>query len=798
MLSRLYWSLLTIAVLNLAACQSYTSQVTATDKAFVISHEDGRRLKVSPYGNEMIRLQSVQNGQDFYSNNHYQMVEKHDWQHDVKMTQTQSAFVFTSPNIRVEIDRSSLAATFFMDNNNQAVLKEKRPVQWNGSKIKASFKPDPTEHYTALGHGYYARANSIDLKGQVVSRNYGAKPIEQAPLLVPFYMSNKGYGVFLNSTFTNTFSFSSDGEYSIEIDDLGFNGRMDYFFIAGPKLPRVLDNYTQLTGRPRLPQKAMFGLQLSDKGHDHNSNTPSDMNWWKQKINEHRAAGYPLDHVINDNRWRAAGGKRCESKIDWDSTRYPNPSDYQKWLSQNGLVITLDFNRCIAQYSEGWQASFNIPQTGEIEFPKSAPDLTNPEFRKWFWNVFYKNALAPNKGFPGDALWIDEFDEQGHAPKDMVLSNGLSSGEMRNYWFFLIAKALVEQGWDKSDMQKRPFVWVRGMTAGAQRFATLWSGDIYPNYNDMEGQIRGMQLAGLSGFPFWGHDAGGFYDWKNNKGQDENMYQRWAMAFGSFAPIWKPHGMGQSRWPLDRSSVSQQTALKFSKLRYQLMPYLYSAAHQAASVGLPIARAMILDHQSEPNAWKYDLQYMWGDSLLVAPLTADSGSKDVWLPKADWYELSTSQKRQGDQILQVKPALNELPVFVKAGAILPQRDYEVSTAFINKSKLHLSIYTGDNGAFTLTEDDDVTEAHRLKGWKQTTLMEYREGERTFILHKSQGYYPEQIEQRDLTLSFIGIDNVKAIMANDQSVDFDYTATGIKVSNLNTPTSETFVVKLITN
>lgn len=766
-MNRKHWILLTTTLILLATGSALHARSTLSlhNGSYLISNDAGHKLRITPYGESIIRLQTVRSNEQFFADDHYEMVENHNWLRQLRAQENDTNFLFENSKLKVEINRKTLAARFFIDQDSQPILSEKGAIDWNKHLITRNFELDANEHFTGLGHSYYAREKSIDLKGKRVQRNYGSQPIEQAPLIVPFYLSSKGYGIFLNSTFSNEFNFGADGTYSLSIDDAGFSGRMDYFFIAGPKLTTVLDYYTQLTGRPRLPQKAMFGLQLSDKGHDHNSDTPSDVDWWKQKITEHRQAGYPLDHVINDNRWRAAGGKRCESKIDWDPKRYPDPAEYQRWLDDNGLVITLDFNRCIAQYSEGWKASFNIPQTGEIEFPNSAPDLTNPEFRQWFWQIFHDNALKPDAGFPGDALWIDEFDEQGHAPKTMLLDNGRSSAEMRNYWFFLIAKALVEQGWDNSSISKRPFVWVRGMTAGAQRYATLWSGDIYPNYNDMADQIRGMQLAGLSGFPFWGHDAGGFYDWNQNLGPDEALYQRWAMAFGSFAPIWKPHGMGQSRWPLDRDTASQNAAHKFTKLRYRLMPYLYSAAHAAAQTGIPIARAMVLDYQNEPEAWRYDLQYLWGDSLLVAPLTEDQGEKKIWLPDHLWYDFFSGQAIAGNQEISITPALDELPVFVKAGAIIPQRPFALSTAFSKKTELTLTVYAGADGRYQLIEDDDVTEAYRQPENIRTTEILYQDKLKTLTVKASRGDFHGSESFRNLTVRFVGLNGVTTAEVN---------------------------------
>lgn len=746
--------------------------VQKQDRSYLLTAADGRTMRITGYGDEMVRLQRVKPGESFYPDKRYEMVENHDWNSDLTAKMLDNGKVqFSTSKISLTVDPESFVSTFSL--NDQLVLAEKHPISSQENLSSIEFEYDDSEHFSGLGHGYYGRESSLDLRGRVLERNYGKEQIEQAPLIVPFYLSSKGYGVFLNSMFSNRFNFGKDNQYQIAIDDHGFGGQLDYFFIAGPKLTRVLDNYTQLTGRPRLPAKSMFGLQLSDKGHDHDSPTPSDENWWKSKITEHRAAGYPLDHVVNDNRWRAAGGKRCESKIEWDKERYPDPEDYANWLAENGLVTTLDFNRCIGQFSEGWKAEFNLPQTGKIDFKDSAPDLTNPDFQRWFWQVFYDKSLNPELGYPGDALWIDEFDEQGGAPKNMLLANGLSSAEMRNYWFFLIAKSLVGEGWDKSDVKKRPFVWVRGMTAGAQRWATLWSGDIYPNYEDMAGQVRAMQLAGLSGFPFWGHDAGGFFDWDKGVGPDEAMYQQWAMAFGSFAPIWKPHGMGESRWPLDRSQGSQEVAHHYSKLRYELMPYLYSAAHQAAATGIPMARPMLLEHQNESEAWLFDLQYYWGDSMLVAPLTADKGSKNIWLPDGKWYGYQSNQLIDGGQVITHEVQSGELPLFVKQGAIIPKRKYVQSTAFIDKEHLDIDIYVGADGHFVMTEDDDFSEQFSKEAEMRKTVFLLNDSKRILSISAATGSFDKAPGKRSYRLRVFGTMASDSVKVNGQSIEHEF-------------------------
>ncbi|NNU15451.1 DUF5110 domain-containing protein [Parvularcula sp. ZS-1/3] len=784
-LRRLASTLAALALLVvIAACgdrkepDALKPEITRT--SVTLRGDDGRRLRLTAYGEAILRVQIAERDEEFLPDGHYQMVVSHDWDGELTLMEDMDhAYIFATSQVEARISKDSLEAAFFRPNDPVPLLAEAGPLSWSEGKIEVQFVPAETERFTGLGHGFYGRSPSIDLKGQKIRRNYGSEQIEQAPLIVPFFMSSKGYGLFLNSMLPNEFRFGFEGEFSIEIEDPNDRGQMDYFFIAGPDVPAMLDNYTQLTGRPRLPMKSVFGLQLSDKGHDHTSDTPSDEDWWKKKIEQHRAAGYPLDHVVNDNRWRAAGGKRCESKLAWDSGRYPDPASYKAWLDAQGLTLTLDFNRCIAKYTDGWEPAFNLPDPGSVDFADSAPDLTNPDFRRWFWSAFHDNALDPSLGFPGDALWIDEFDEQGAAPKGQVLHNGATSGEMRNYWFFLIAQALVAEGWDKAELESRPFVWVRGMTAGAQRYATLWSGDIYPNYDDMKGQVRAMQLAGLSGFPFWGHDAGGFFDWNEGVGPDEQLYQQWGMALGAFSPIWKPHGMGQSRWPLDRSDESQAAAAKFSRLRYALMPYTYTFAHVAAETGTPIIRPMMFDDLSSNEAWARDLQFMFGDSLLVAPQTDDSGTVEVWLPEGSWFDFFTGERRAGGQVLKINVAPSDLPVFVKAGSIIPTRDPAASTAFLDKSHLELTVYAGRDGAFTLVEDDDRTEAYR-DGARRLTTVDFDDAAKTLSI-VADGTFEGANLQRRYTICFVGVGEAARVFVDGEEMPASFEDGVLEVS-----------------
>lgn len=740
------------------------------DKSIIITSNLGHRMRITPYGSSIVRLQAVRKNEDFYPDHHYEMVESHGWPGVLSIQSDSSELILSFNNEddhRIRIDKKSMGMSLIDESEHKRILTHAGGIWWNDDTVGVSFLYDEAEHFAGLGHGYFGRENSIDLKGKVVRRNYGTQHGEQAPLIVPFYLSNNGYGVFLNSTFPNEFRFGWQNNYEFRLTG---SARMDYFIILGPHLKDIIDRYTQLTGRPRLFPRAALGLALSDKGNDHLSSAPSDEQWWRKKISAHRKAGFPLDHVVNDNRWRAGGGERCRSRFDWDLTRYPNPKKYGEWIQSQGLIITLDFNRCIASHSDGWLPAFNIQNPEGIDFNDSAPDLTKPEVREWFWNIFWNKSLDTSLHYPGNALWIDEFDEMGKAPLTMKLGDGREWMEVRNYWFFLIAKALVHDGWDKSFKgDRRPFVWVRGMTAGAQRYATLWSGDIKPTYGDMKTQVRSLQLAGLAGFPMWGHDAGGFNNWEEKKGPDDVMYRQWSMAFGSFTPFWKPHGMGQSRWPLDRPKIVQKDSRTYAELRYKLIPYIYSYAHQSSANGMPIARAMIIDHQNDPRAWSNDLQYMWGNEMLVAPNCSDSDSVTIWLPDGNWYDFWSDDKLQGNREFSYPSPTGKLPLFIKEGAVIPMANFALSTAFIKNDSLTIHVYTGADGSFVLYEDDGISERYRTHNEQRRTEINYQQTEGRLTILLSSGTYSNAPSHRAIRIEFHGIQSPSCIEFNGKEM-----------------------------
>jgi alpha-glucosidase (family GH31 glycosyl hydrolase) len=254
------------------------------------------------------------------------------------------------------------------------------------------------------------------------------------------------------------------------------------------------------------------------------------------------------------------------------------------------------------------------------------------------------------------------------------------------------------------------------------------------DYEEMKRQTRAMLAAGISGFPFWAHDAGGFW-----KPPSDAMYRQWSLAMGSFSPIWKPHGPG-FRFPWLFSPEAQENARKYGGLRLELLPYTYTFARRAASTGVPIARAMLIQNPTDEESWAADQQYYWGDEILVAPNASDGGNEiSVWLPSGVWYDFWTDAKYRGPETIRYRTLTGVLPLFVKAGAIIPRARPMQSTAFWDKTVLRLDVYPGADGEFALLDDDGISEAWR-RGEQTSTRFRYLDATRTLEIGATAGTF----------------------------------------------------------
>ncbi|WP_327654151.1 TIM-barrel domain-containing protein [Streptomyces sp. NBC_00483] len=767
----------------------YAGHATDDGRSVTVTSVTGQRLRLTAYGDQIVRVRAARAGESFLPDTHYEMVQPRShsaMRGSLHVRATEDTVEFrtaATDGPRVVLRKKPLRLEFYARDTGALLAKEDagHGITWSGPDhtvaAEAFAPPQADERFLKAGHGVLGRTPRLDRTGDTVSHNYSGaveNPTNQAPAIVPFYLSSKGYGVFFNTTFDTTFSFGGSGGYGFHADGHDAGGarpQLDYFLINGPRFAQLLDRYTQLTGRPRLPQRSIFGLQMSDK----NFADVSDQDWWREKVTRHRAAGFPFDHQVNDNRWPEGSGSWSGSWFEFSRERWPDPAGYQKWAAGNGVTVTLDYNRNNTNEMAGWKGgpppgySFAVADLAGVKENNAVPDWSNRDTRAWVWKVFWGKALDPALEYPGDGLWIDEVDDLGAIPYTAKTADGRTWSEDRNAYFLNLHKGVGEEGWDPAGAGhigpgKRPWTWCRGATAGQQRYGHYWTGDIDSTYDEMRNQIRGMQTAGLGGFPYANIDGGGF---GHGEVISDAFYRNWPVGWSSLAPIWRPHGTAStkdkgkraSRWPLDQSPQAQADFARFGQLRYSLMPYVYTLAHQAAATGMPMARAMVIDHQDRPQAYTHDLQYMWGPSLLVAPVTSEGREQHIWLPAgAHWYDFWTDEKHTGSdsEDLSHTASTGETPLFVRAGAILPKYPYAQSTAYLTKRQLEMDVYAGADGVFDVVEDDGVTEAYRSGRQTSVTHLTFTDASTRAVIAHPKGSYEGAPDARRFLVRFHGL------------------------------------------
>lgn len=473
---------------------------------------------------------------------------------------------------------------------------------------------------------------------------------------VPFYLSSRGYGILVDSGTPVEFDMCQSTHSAVQIvvpDDL-----IDYYVIAGPAPAEVLGRFCALTGKPVLPPKWAFGTWISS-GFFRDSQDRV-----LERARKIRERGIPCDVLHLDCYWQADGHW---SDLRWDAEAFPDPAGMLAVLREQGFRVCVWINPYVSHlspaFAEAARRGFFLrrqdgePYVADVWHGSHAAsgivDFTNPAAVEWF------KGLLRDRLREGVAVFKTDFAEG--VPADAVAHNGMSGTDLHNVYTLLFNDVVAEV---TREIAGHGMVWARSSYLGGQRHPAQWSGDVDASYPAMGSTIRGGLSHGLSGVPFWSHDAGGFTGTPT-----PDLYVRWSQ-FGALSPLVRFHGT-TSREPWEFPPHAEAGAVEAVRLRYRLMPYIYSAAVTAAETGTPMMRALCVDYPDDPVAWQADLEYLLGTDLLVAPMISADGTRKVYLPSGVWVDHWTGEAIDGGRYVTVSPPLNQIPLFVRHGALIP-------------------------------------------------------------------------------------------------------------------------------
>ncbi len=574
-------------------------------------------------------------------------------------------------------------------------------------------------------YGLGERFSAFAKNGQSVDiwNEDGGTSTEQSYKNIPFYLTNRGYGVFVNYPGRVSFEVASENVAKVEFSVPGES--LDYFVINGPSMKQVLMRYTDLTGKPSLPPAWTFGLWLSTS-----FTTDYDEETVMRFIDGMQQRGIPLRVFHFDCFWMK---EFHWTDFVWDERVFPDPAGMLKRIKDKGLKICVWINPYIAQesrlFKEGMENGYLLKrENGDVwQWDMWQPglalvDFTNPAARAW-----YQDQLAALLDMGVDCFKTD-FGER--IPTNAVYYDGADPEKMHNYYTYLYNKTVFEL-LEKKRGKGEAVLFARSATTGCQQFPVHWGGDCWSDYEAMEQSLRGGLSLTMSGFGYWSHDIGGF-----ESTSTADVYKRWA-AFGLFSTHSRLHGSNSYRVPWVYDEEAVDVVRRFTRLKYSLMPYLYRNAIETSRTGVPIMRSMVLEYTEDRNCANLDKQYFFGDSLLVAPIFNDQSRAEFYLPEGSWTHFLSGKVYEGGRWYEEFCDYLSIPVFAKENSLIavgeneemPDYDYTESLtirayAIQDKAKVSTVVYLTDAsiGAELKLEKNDKSIRIKSKTDKPFTLM----------------------------------------------------------------------------
>jgi alpha-glucosidase len=612
-------------------------------------------------------------------------------------------------------------------------------TSWNGEQVTTYKKLQEGERFIGLGEktGPLDRRGSGYQNWNTDSFGYGsgADPLYSS---IPFYIgihNGHSYGVFFDNTYKSFFNFgASNNRFSSFSADCG---EMDYYLIHSHSVAEIIKEYTYLTGRMELPPLWSIGYQQCRYSYYPDKEVLTLAQTFRDK-------DIPADAIVLDIHYME------QYKIfTWSKKDFPDPKGMIKKLKELGFEIVVMCDPGIKvepgykTYDDGVRNQVFIKYPDGTDYQGQVwpgwchfPDFTNPMVREWWKEQFKDYVELGVEGFWND---MNEIATWGHSlPENIEMNfegNKASMRKGRNLYGFQMARSTYE-GTKELLGGKRPFNLTRSAYSGVQRYSAVWTGDNVSYDEHMLLGVRMVSNMGVGGIAFAGYDVGGFVGDANTK-----LFARW-ISIGAFAPFFRGHSMINSRdsEPWAYGEEVEQISRNYIKFRYQLLPYIYSLFHDASQTGLPVQRSLAIDYTHDYRIYdgQFYNEYLLGPYFLVAPVESDKQFVKVYLPQGEWYYLYNGQKYNGNSEIILECPLHKLPVFVKAGGLIPMQPTNSNTKAVS-DELILHVYTGQTSSFVFYEDDGSTFNYQ-KGSFAKRHIQYNAEKREIVLSPVEGNY----------------------------------------------------------
>lgn len=753
------------------AIGNYRSHSKIDANQYIIETENAK-VYITVFSDNIIRVRAERSEESFSGFSYARIEDPKQVQFDV--TESDSEIHISTSIITLKIKKNPLRLSFYTKEG-QLINEDDASfgISWLGNEVSNYKKLQPDERFIGLGE----KTGDLDRRGQAYvnwNTDNFAYAVDADPIYLstPFYMgvhSGLAYGIFFDNSHKTTFSFgcSNDRFSYFQAED----GCMDYYFIYDDRVADIISHYTWLTGRMPLPAKWSLGFQQCRYSY---YPYPEVLNAARTFREKH----IPADVLYLDIHYMDA-----YKVFTWHPERFPDPAGLLKELKEMGFNIVVILDPGVKKengyhaYDDGREKDLFVKYPDGVEYNgqvwpgwSAFPDFTKEEARKWWGEQMKVITETGVEGFWND---MNEPAAWGQHMPDLIEfhyeGEGGTHKKSRNVYGMQMARSTYE-GSKNLLNGKRPFVLTRAGYCGIQRYAAVWTGDNVSTDEHMMAGIRLINSMGLTGVSNAGYDVGGF------AGEASPMlFARW-VALGAFSPFFRSHSMVNSRdsEPWSFGEEVEDISRNYIRLRYRLMPYIYSIFFESTQNGQPVARSLAIDYTHDGKIYEgdYQNQYFFGPAIMVAPIESYKEYARVYLPEGKWYDFFTDRMYEGKNEL-VHPVNKELlPLFVLAGSIVPMQSV-VDSLMKEKPEdtMELHVYTGADGSFEYYEDDGESYAYQ-QGYFYRRMISYSEQNKQLKIQAKSGAYASHFKKARIYFHGIALKNGISLNGNALNVSHE--------------------------